>query len=170
MSTQDVTHKTCADCKESKPLDDFFNMAKRPDGKHYYCKTCCTLRRSIEGVRKRDAKSKISNRQQYRAKIEGVDQDGDITLERIYKRDKGICQLCKEPVTPKHASMDHKKPVVDGGGHTWDNVQLAHVRCNQIKNKYEIEILPPGSHLSPEKRKKASKKKPGRRKRLSSTW
>lgn len=134
--------KQCIDCKEVKPLDEFFNMAKSPDGKHYYCKTCCKFRRTVEGVQKRDTSSKISNRQQYRAQVEGRERDRDLTLAKLYKRDRGMCALCKQAVTPKQASIDHKTPIADGGTHTWDNVQLVHIRCNKVKGRSDKDSLP----------------------------
>lgn len=137
--------KQCRQCKEVKPLDEFFNMSSQEDGKHYYCKSCCKFRRSTEQVRNRDFKNKISNRQQYRAQVEGIARDKDLSLARLYQRDKGVCALCKEHVTPKQASMDHIKPVAEGGAHTWDNVQLVHVRCNKVKGKSDKDALPAGS-------------------------
>lgn len=157
--------KQCVNCKELKPLDEFFNMSKSPDGKHYYCKACCKFRRSVEGVRKRDSASKISSRQQYRAQVEGRERDRDLTLAKLFKRDKGICALCSTAVTPKQASMDHKIPIADGGTHTWDNIQLVHIRCNKVKGRSDKDSLPEGSHLYRERpkssrpKKKSSKKK-----------
>jgi 5-methylcytosine-specific restriction endonuclease McrA len=37
-------------------------------------------------------------------------------------------------VGPAYPSVDHIKPVSLGGTHTWDNVQLAHHRCNTLKS------------------------------------
>jgi 5-methylcytosine-specific restriction endonuclease McrA len=31
---------------------------------------------------------------------------------------------------PKSASLDHVVPLIDGGEHTYANVQLAHLACN----------------------------------------
>lgn len=133
MSNQDT--KKCIQCNKVKPLDDFYNLARSPDGKHRYCKNCCKVNRSRENVRRRDKKSKISNRQQYRAAIANIERDNDITLDEVYRRDKGICQLCGEYVMPKHASIDHIVPLdpKHGGTHTWDNVQLVHLKCNLVK-------------------------------------
>ena len=37
--------KTCIDCGEEKPLDDFHGHKKAKDGKHSYCKECAYTRR-----------------------------------------------------------------------------------------------------------------------------
>ena len=58
----------------------------------------------------------------------------------VYKRDGWVCGICGEPVNkdlgypdPESASLDHIIPLATGGTHTWDNVQLAHLRCNVEK-------------------------------------
>lgn len=74
--------------------------------------------------------------------------DSSITLKRLHERDKGVCHLC-EGVTSyndykrcdkehfivgeSYPSIDHVLPVSKGGTHTWDNVRLAHHRCNTVK-------------------------------------
>jgi hypothetical protein len=64
-----------------------------------------------------------------------------VTLQGIYKRDKGICYLCQEKVDislkfphPMSASRDHVKPVSKDGDHTWENVKLTHLVCNMRKS------------------------------------
>ena len=32
-----------------------------------------------------------------------------------------------------YPSIEHIKPAALGGSHTWDNVKLAHRRCNSLK-------------------------------------
>jgi len=59
-------------------------------------------------------------------------------LERIYVRDRGICQLCFQPVKREDWSRDHIK---DFALCTLDearddaNVQLAHGTCNNLKHQ-----------------------------------
>jgi 5-methylcytosine-specific restriction endonuclease McrA len=75
--------------------------------------------------------------------------DTDITLERLYERDNGICYLCgtecsynDKTITSEgyfiagetYPSIDHVKPLSKGGKHSWNNVKLAHHRCNTIKS------------------------------------
>lgn len=69
--------------------------------------------------------------------------DESITIKALMERDGGICQICGLPVDTNdvengHArrmypSIDHIIPLSKGGSHTWDNVQLAHLRCNAGK-------------------------------------
>jgi hypothetical protein len=55
----------------------------------------------------------------------------------IYERDGWVCQLCMKPIdraltAPDRmsASLDHRVPLVAGGGHTASNVQASHLICN----------------------------------------
>ena len=132
-------YKVCRMCKQELELKYFYTMRSSVDGKHYYCTECCLLRRASERVRKRDKKSKISVRQVYRAKGNGsILVDTTVTLTGIFIRDRGICQICKTKVTARQASMDHIKPIIKHGNHTWDNIQLTHLKCNLKKgDKYE---------------------------------
>lgn len=74
--------------------------------------------------------------------------DYSITLDKVIKKDCGICQLCGKPIDvndyyrdgsgffvagDSYPSIDHIMPVSLGGKHVWSNVQLAHRRCNTIK-------------------------------------
>ena len=63
-----------------------------------------------------------------------------VRFERIYKRDKGICQICgypvkhdKEPSDAMAATIDHIVPLSRGGKHHPENCQLAHRICNSLK-------------------------------------
>lgn len=75
------------------------------------------------------------------------DGDRDITLRAVYDLAGGQCKLCggmcdyddyviRDDVTIVgnwYPSIDHIIPLSLGGTHTWDNVQLAHKRCNSAK-------------------------------------
>lgn len=78
--------------------------------------------------------------------------DRDISIVRLYKRDKGVCYICggkcdfKDHTQtnghfsagPTYPSIDHLIPIARGGMHAWDNVKLAHHLCNGMKS----DILP----------------------------
>lgn len=69
--------------------------------------------------------------------------DRNVTLSELYKRDKGICQICGKPtdqndrdgnkIGKMYPTLDHIIPLSKGGGHIWGNVQLAHMICNSKK-------------------------------------
>lgn len=85
-----------------------------------------------------------------RAIIFNVKFDETIDLDSVYKRFNGICQLCnkKTDVTDKRSNkigkdyptVDHIIPLSKGGNHTWDNVQLAHNKCNARKCDKIMEV------------------------------
>ena len=61
-------------------------------------------------------------------------------LARVYRRDRGVCQLCfervdapgrKESANPRRASLDHIVPRSRGGSHGMENLRLAHADCNE---------------------------------------
>ena len=70
--------------------------------------------------------------------------DNDITLEKLFSRDKGVCYLCGKPcdwsdvvdgnASDRYPSIDHVVPISKGGTHTWSNVKLACRRCNTEKS------------------------------------
>lgn len=53
-------------------------------------------------------------------------------IVKLAQRDGWICQLCKEPITAKTATIDHKIPRRQGGSSAMVNLQLAHMNCNRI--------------------------------------
>lgn len=71
----------------------------------------------------------------------------DIDLQELYRKENGICYLCGgqcdwNDVRYSHGiphalanypSREHIKPLSKGGLHSWDNVRLAHIRCNSSK-------------------------------------
>ncbi|MBQ1352344.1 MAG: HNH endonuclease [Firmicutes bacterium] len=88
-----------------------------------------------------------------RARLKAQMVDKDITIEGLFRRDKGVCSLCGgrcdlEDYTVRegvfiagdwYPSVDHIKPISKGGLHSWGNVQLAHKRCNTLKSDNEFE-------------------------------
>lgn len=78
--------------------------------------------------------------------------DKGITLDRLYRKYKGVCYLCGQrcdyndfkkidgsiAIGKYYPTIEHVIPVSKGGTDTWDNVRLAHMICNSIKgNKFE---------------------------------
>ena len=75
------------------------------------------------------------------------EHDADITLEKLFNRDGGICYICGKACDwsdiinrdgtmiagGNYPSIDHVKPVSKGGTHTWGNIMLACRSCNTLK-------------------------------------
>lgn len=83
--------------------------------------------------------------------------DRDITLEKLFERDGGVCQVCgrlcdwNDCATnengvfiagEKYPSKDHIVPLSMGGKHSWDNIRLAHRGCN-VKVFNEVQRYAP---------------------------
>lgn len=60
-------------------------------------------------------------------------EDVDPTI--VFARDQGQCGICNTPVDPNSKwEIDHVIPIAKGGAHAYDNVQLAHRKCNRSKS------------------------------------
>jgi 5-methylcytosine-specific restriction endonuclease McrA len=73
--------------------------------------------------------------------------DKDITLKKLYQKEKGICYLCGGKcdfndfevvnnvfkVGKTYPSIEHVIPISKGGNHSWNNIKLAHISCNSKK-------------------------------------
>lgn len=76
-----------------------------------------------------------------RARKYGVAFDSSVTLVSALQRFDYVCGICDEMViatqndssNPEQAVLDHIVAMAAGGSHTWDNVQIAHRRCNTDK-------------------------------------
>ena len=132
-----TTLKQCIGCSNYKDPNQYYMANTTEDGLNKYCKACCKVNRALESVRRRDRKSKISFRQRHRASTLGIESDSTITLAKLFRRDSGHCQICLTWVKPRHASIDHVKPLSKGGTHIWGNVQLVHLVCNLRKGNRE---------------------------------
>ncbi len=51
----------------------------------------------------------------------------------IYARDHNTCQYCGKKFHTEDLTFDHVKPVVKGGGKTWDNIVTCCFECNHRK-------------------------------------
>lgn len=52
----------------------------------------------------------------------------------VHSRANGMCGICRKPVDRGEKwHVDHIDPISKGGAHTYDNVQLAHAKCNMSK-------------------------------------
>ena len=131
--------------RKPKPIKTYY---------HRQCKVCgewfSTMNPAQTTCSKRCSKRATYARRQHRIpKAQMIDKD--ITLEALYRRDSGVCYLCggrcdwndrdkeKNTVGASYPSIDHIIPIARGGLHAWNNVRLAHFKCNQEKGADLIE-------------------------------
>lgn len=67
--------------------------------------------------------------------------------EAIFKRDRGICHICKEPIASHGqptgvgslvGSVDHLTPVSKGGTDYPSNLKTAHIHCNKARGNRPV--------------------------------
>lgn len=131
-------------------------LAKREYDRHYdrtqrtksptygQCQTCgvaCEPKRHKcdECIAKSRAERKRRERRRRRNLKRGAASE-HYTLAGIAERDRFRCGLCRRRVAmtrvvphPKAPTIDHIRPLADGGDDTRANVQLAHFECNWKK-------------------------------------
>ena len=78
--------------------------------------------------------------------------DYGITATALYRRDNGVCWICGGQCNLNdyiiregtiicgdyYPSVDHIVPVCQGGADAWDNVRLAHRKCNSDRYRREM--------------------------------
>ncbi len=140
--------------REAKAIERKAEEERKRAEREHPCPVCgeTTIRNkycSVDCAKKADNKRRDFNR---RVKLMSAMVDKDITVEGLYRRDGGICYLCGrkcnfEDYTVKdgafivgdwYPSIDHVIPLAKGGLHSWDNVMLAHHRCNSEKSDKTI--------------------------------
>ena len=134
---RNVKNRKCTQCGRMYSSNDYKS--------HKYCSKACSNR----------AKNKAKEVRR-RIKISAQMVDRDISLERLYKRDDGICYLCGRICDwndkqidggtgtiicgSTYPSIDHIIPLAKGGLHSWVNVKLACRGCNSLKSDDLIEM------------------------------
>ncbi len=93
-----------------------------------------------ENNKERSKEITTNGRHRRRARIKGVKSETVSSL-KVFERDSWKCGICGKRVNkrlkypdPLSPSLDHIIPLSKNGTHTYDNVQLAHLRCNLRKS------------------------------------
>lgn len=95
--------------------------------------------RSREWSRANRAK-KVAASQRWRARLIAATVE-PVDYEQIWRRDRGRCHICKEPVRRSLAHFDHVIPLSKGGEHSETNIAVAHGRCNVRKNAFVLTLF-----------------------------
>lgn len=124
------------------------------------CEECGALFYCLDSENKKTCSTECSRRygnRKHDKRIPKEQQVDRITLKKLYKRDKGICYLCggecewndwkvsqKGNSYPgdKYPTIEHVIPISKGGLDAWDNVRLAHWKCNLEKADGIIKMQP----------------------------
>ena len=128
--------------------------------KHCTKQDFCTRKCKFKYQKRIDKENKDSlcqerkAKQAERQKVKPIQKSNmGISLMELYKKDSGICHICGEPTDlndtyfnrrnkpitgASYPTIDHILPQSKGGETTWDNVRLAHKRCNSIKQDKDV--------------------------------
>jgi 5-methylcytosine-specific restriction endonuclease McrA len=83
----------------------------------------------VKNIEKHRSRKALRRARERNATVERVN------YELIWKRDKGICQICLKKVGRKaDVHYDHVVPLSKGGEHSYRNVVVAHAVCNLRKS------------------------------------
>lgn len=55
----------------------------------------------------------------------------------VWKRSRGLCWLCKQPLARADMTIDHVVPRSKGGGNEHSNLRAAHKHCNELRGNGE---------------------------------
>jgi hypothetical protein len=115
------------------------------------CTTAVTQERLQTKYKQVAAGNPLDVNHRARARRYGVEAEY-INKLAVFERDNWTCGICNEAVdreapwpAASSPSLDHIVPMAVGGGHVYENVQCAHLRCNVIKNdgRKAASVLPP---------------------------
>ena len=143
--TTEVAARRCPDCKETKPLVEFYSAPKSTlkTRTSPYCKAC-TSRRTRE-YQQRNAQAISERRKAARRTPEGQrkgrDRDlrrhygiGLVDLERMVRAQGGRCAICSDEFqSDKHTHVDHchSTGVIRGILCVTCNLMLGHAKDDQ---------------------------------------
>ena len=108
------------------------------------CSDKCRRIKTNRLVRNSRKRRGVQDNHRHRAVKFGCTYDSSVTLAKLIKRDGLRCAICGEMCDPNdhswseysgpmYPSIDHIVPMSKGGGHVWNNVQVAHIICNSEK-------------------------------------
>lgn len=140
---------SCKICGREYTIRDYVESTGMKYGRDSgFCSAECRKEQS----RRTHKKYKCNGAHSHRARKFGTEYERGITLRKAVNRLGITCALCGKPCDwndrsygkycgANYPSIDHIIPMSKGGGHTWKNIQIAHILCNSRK---ETTYLPQG--------------------------
>lgn len=150
---------TCKVCGGSYSIRDYMtSTGTRYERDSGFCSKEC--RKAYKKIRDKNWKMLTgwSDNHRARARRYGCEYDPSVKLIKLVERDGLTCALCgglcdwndhswSAWAGPLYPSIDHIIPMAKKGGHTWDNVQVAHIQCNSEKGASIMDLITEdGSH------------------------
>jgi hypothetical protein len=97
--------KRCADCKQTKPYDEFPRNRNTKDGYHCYCKACNNARTYESRQRLHGGSRHYHLKHRY-----GIGSD---EFDELVRQQGGVCAICGRE-NPEHVDHDHATGDVRG--------------------------------------------------------
>lgn len=135
----------CKECgEEYTPRQYVLDAGLRTYSNPGYCSAECRRKGNNRIIHQSHKAHKIGENHRRRARKYGCDYDSTVTLPKLIERNGLQCAICgklcdqndhgwTKYMGPMSPTIDHIIPMSKGGGHTWDNVQVAHAICNSYK-------------------------------------
>lgn len=153
--------KSCSECGIDKDVSLFYKRKTSKDGCRSACKECDNNRTKkyrksnpdvIRAIKKKSSsKNREKTNRYYRenprysrqsssnrrarkrgAFVECIDRDV------LYNLCGGVCYICSKRVERYSWHLEHVVPLVSGGKHSYENTQIAHSNCNQVKSEKSL--------------------------------
>lgn len=143
----------CKRCGKTYTIEQYMkSIGTRYERNSGYCSRTCRDKAKTENDRRNRSRYRSEGKKHRckhytRAKELGLPAEEGITLKKLIARDGLRCAICGDMCDlndrsygkycgAKSPSIDHIVPLAKGGGHTWDNVQVAHILCNSNKSDH----------------------------------
>lgn len=78
-----------------------------------------------------------------RARLKGALHIERVDRHAIYRRDGGVCHICRKVVSVAAFTLDHLVPLACGGEHASFNLAVAHRSCNRKKWHHRVPVQVP---------------------------
>jgi len=82
----------------------------------------------------------MKGREKTNARRAGTERER-VDYNRIKRRDKMRCHICRRQVQASELHFDHVIPLSKGGTHTENNIAVSHARCNLSKNARVLTLF-----------------------------
>jgi hypothetical protein len=123
-----MDYKTCTVCKETKPLEAYYNFAKAKDGKSWRCKDC-DKNTTMDSRKRRYEVSRIQQRHATRKFKYGITE---LEFKELYETQKGLCACCNVSLTDAFEVSHAKNKLVIDHCHSTNKVRgLLCTMCNK---------------------------------------
>jgi len=84
--------------------------------------------------------ARMKGREKTNARRAGTERER-VDYNRIKRRDKMRCHICRRQVQASELHFDHVIPLSKGGTHTENNIAVSHARCNLSKNARVLTLF-----------------------------